>query len=345
LGQLKKLKEKILTKINPKQLKGVNLTPKMYFNMVEKYVEAINNGAVPTINTAWEHLVDTECRDALESAWTLYEEALKKFLFDPEVASEPKQMDDLYHILKNIRDKTLEKYNMLTASFERHPKVQEYKDKLKEYLDQREDKVFTKNEEMAAGSNEELIAALAQSMKDNLARNFYGEANIELFCNDFNEMANAFDVEASGVNKCRTLISFLGTFNRQALQSIGAAIKKNYDLQANKYAGADAKQRLLEEDLKAKINELQQSQRTYEDTLKRVNAEKDRFEQQNRVYQKQISEMNSADKDKAITDLRNKNVNLEKNVDENVKEKEKLQTEIEQLKVDMSKKKACCTIF
>jgi len=55
--------------------------------------------------------------------------------------------------------------------------------------------------------------------------------------------------------------------------------------------------------------------------------------------------MNSADKDKAITDLRNKNVNLEKNVDENVKEKEKLQTEIEQLKVDMSKKKACCTIF
>jgi len=40
-------------------------------------------------------------------------------------------MDDLYHIVKNIRDKTLEKYNLLTASFERHPSVLEYQDKLK----------------------------------------------------------------------------------------------------------------------------------------------------------------------------------------------------------------------
>jgi len=66
-------------------------------------------------------------------------------------------MDELYHILKNIRDKTLEKYNLLTASFDKHPAVAEYKDRLKEYLDTREESVFSKNEEMAMGNNEELI--------------------------------------------------------------------------------------------------------------------------------------------------------------------------------------------
>ena len=82
LAQLKKLKEKLLSKITPKQLKGVNLSPKMYFSAISKYIEAINNGAIPTISTAWEHMVDTECRDALEISVNLYEVALKQFFLN-----------------------------------------------------------------------------------------------------------------------------------------------------------------------------------------------------------------------------------------------------------------------
>ena len=100
LAQLKKLKEKILSKITPKQLKGVNLTPKMYFSAISKYVEAINNGAVPTISTAWEHMVDSECRDALEVSVNLYEVALKQFFLN--AVEDAKSMDEIYHILKVI---------------------------------------------------------------------------------------------------------------------------------------------------------------------------------------------------------------------------------------------------
>jgi len=134
--------------------------------MVEKYVEAINNGAVPAINSAWEHLVETECREAIEVCWNLHEEAIKKFLSEEDA----KGMDDLYHIVKNIRDKTLEKFNLLTASFDRHETVAEYKEKLKVHLDLREDAVFIRNEALALTQNEDLLNKLSKTIKDKLSK-------------------------------------------------------------------------------------------------------------------------------------------------------------------------------
>ena len=52
LDQLNFLREKILAKLTPKQLKGVNLNITMYIAMVEKYVDAINKGQVPNISSA-----------------------------------------------------------------------------------------------------------------------------------------------------------------------------------------------------------------------------------------------------------------------------------------------------
>jgi len=51
----------------------------------------------------------------------------------------------------------LEKYNKLTAFFEKSNKTNEYKSKLKEYLDNREHEVMEINEEMARATNEEIL--------------------------------------------------------------------------------------------------------------------------------------------------------------------------------------------
>jgi hypothetical protein len=343
LNQLKRLKEKILSKITPKQLKGVNLTPKMYFAMVEKYVEAINNGAVPTISTAWEHLVETECQTAFEAAWSLFEEALRKFLFDPEIANEAKAMEDLYHILKNIRDKTLEKYNMMTASFERHPKVQEYKEKLKEYLDQKEDQVFQKNEEMAQGHNEELISELAALMTENLSKGFYGEERIELYCNDFNEMATQFDLQARGVNKTRTLIAFLGQFNRKSLASVTAVLSKRIRQLEAQLSASGSKDSLLEQELKAKIAELQNAQKIYEESVQKLRSDKEKLNAT--IAQLEREKNQNKEFSSQVQELKIKNVTLEKKEEDNSKEKQKLEVEIKELNERINKKKSCCTIF
>ena len=78
----------------------------------------------------------------------------------------------------------------------------EYKEKLKEYLDKREETAIMINEEMAEGytyiqklfiylllndsNNQEILRQLSKNLKDNLAHGIYGDNNIDLYCEDFN---------------------------------------------------------------------------------------------------------------------------------------------------------------
>jgi len=52
MKQVNALREKILSKATPKQLKGVNLNMRMYIAMVTQYIDAINQGSVPNISSA-----------------------------------------------------------------------------------------------------------------------------------------------------------------------------------------------------------------------------------------------------------------------------------------------------
>ena len=90
-------------------------------------------------------MVENECREAYEQSVELYEIALKQFFFNEDRA---KSIDDLYNILKNIRDSTLEKYNKITAAIERNDVAQEYKNALKDYIDKKEAAAVQINEEI-----------------------------------------------------------------------------------------------------------------------------------------------------------------------------------------------------
>ena len=52
------LRDKIINHCRPKQLNGVNLTPLMFCNMLQNYLEAINSDSIPIIQNAWEFIVD-----------------------------------------------------------------------------------------------------------------------------------------------------------------------------------------------------------------------------------------------------------------------------------------------
>lgn len=55
------LRKKILNRIKPKQLNGKNLSGQMYCDLVRSYVAAINQGAVPAIESAWNYICRNEC--------------------------------------------------------------------------------------------------------------------------------------------------------------------------------------------------------------------------------------------------------------------------------------------
>jgi len=60
------LRRKILNRMRPKTHEGENLNGYMLVGLIHSYVEAINNGAIPNIENAWDFICENECRKASE---------------------------------------------------------------------------------------------------------------------------------------------------------------------------------------------------------------------------------------------------------------------------------------
>lgn len=55
---------------------GRTLNGEMFCTLVESYVEALNSGKVPEVNSAWTRVIGTQCNEAKEYAINLYDELL-----------------------------------------------------------------------------------------------------------------------------------------------------------------------------------------------------------------------------------------------------------------------------
>ena len=66
------LKAKVFDECPLKEMYGKALTGKVLAGLVESYVEAINKGAIPNINTAWEGVVEEERQRYFELAESEY---------------------------------------------------------------------------------------------------------------------------------------------------------------------------------------------------------------------------------------------------------------------------------
>jgi len=58
------LRRKVINRIKPKLMHGKKLNGEMLFNLVLSYVDSINKGAVPNIETAWSYICKNECLKA-----------------------------------------------------------------------------------------------------------------------------------------------------------------------------------------------------------------------------------------------------------------------------------------
>ncbi|OQS01069.1 guanylate-binding protein, partial [Thraustotheca clavata] len=62
--QLAKMKQSIFGNLQPKMLNNKPLNGSMFAGLLVAYVDAINNGSVPTISSAWDGVTATECKKA-----------------------------------------------------------------------------------------------------------------------------------------------------------------------------------------------------------------------------------------------------------------------------------------
>ena len=91
--QMLALRSRVLQGIKPKSMNGKNLSGEMLATLIENYVTAINKGAVPSIESAWNYICKNECGKALQDSQEIYERVLMtsislKFpLFEEELHS------------------------------------------------------------------------------------------------------------------------------------------------------------------------------------------------------------------------------------------------------------------
>ncbi|RID60494.1 hypothetical protein BRARA_F03646 [Brassica rapa] len=62
----------VFEKTRPKQLGGTVMTGPVLAAITQSYLDALNNGAVPTITSAWQNVEETECRRAYDSGIEAY---------------------------------------------------------------------------------------------------------------------------------------------------------------------------------------------------------------------------------------------------------------------------------
>jgi len=75
--QVISLRRKVINRIKPKTLNGRKLSGSMLATLANTYVKAINNGAIPNIESAWSYLCKSECRKAMDEATKLAKQVLE----------------------------------------------------------------------------------------------------------------------------------------------------------------------------------------------------------------------------------------------------------------------------
>jgi hypothetical protein len=95
------LRKKVLNRVKPKKINGKTLNGDMFWNLCKSYVDAINKGAIPSIESSWAYICKNECLKAMENSFDIYIQAMDDELkaggpfFDQE-------LKDIYNSCKKI---------------------------------------------------------------------------------------------------------------------------------------------------------------------------------------------------------------------------------------------------
>jgi hypothetical protein len=86
--QVEALRSLVLSTAKGKQISGNYLNGPSFVSLAMAYVDVMNNGAVPTIQSAWESVVAQNSRDALDQGLATFAKELKNGLPDERTVLE-----------------------------------------------------------------------------------------------------------------------------------------------------------------------------------------------------------------------------------------------------------------
>lgn len=102
--QVLQLRSKVMKRVRPKTiLNGQKVNGSMLAGLIASYVDAINKGAVPSIENAWSYISKSECQKAVEKS---LEHFVEEFMSSFEMSA-PVEEDDLIEMFKEAKASAL----------------------------------------------------------------------------------------------------------------------------------------------------------------------------------------------------------------------------------------------
>jgi hypothetical protein len=78
--QVMNFRKRVINKMKPKSINNKRLSGEMYVSLLGNYVTAINEGAVPNIENAWNYMCKEQCHKISAEAYDMFEARFKEAL-------------------------------------------------------------------------------------------------------------------------------------------------------------------------------------------------------------------------------------------------------------------------
>ena len=98
--QVHTLRRKVLNRVKPKSINGKPLNGTMFWNLCESYVQAINSGAIPSIENSWSYICKNECLKALDEAYNFFCQELENEMANEQQPLYDEELKDKYGFAK-----------------------------------------------------------------------------------------------------------------------------------------------------------------------------------------------------------------------------------------------------
>jgi hypothetical protein len=109
--QVMSLRRKVINRIKPKTMNGKKLNGEMLYNLAHSYVEAINKGAVPSIESSWSYICKNQCQKAVEESFEIFERLFNENF----MKNAPMYDDELNQLFKEAKRETMVSFDKVAV--------------------------------------------------------------------------------------------------------------------------------------------------------------------------------------------------------------------------------------
>ncbi|KAI3989362.1 hypothetical protein MKX01_026945 [Papaver californicum] len=213
ISGLESLTNFIFERTRPKQIGSATMTGPILAGMTQSFLQALNNGAVPTIASSWQSVEEVECRRAYDSAAEVYMSSFDR--------SKPAEEVSLGEAHEEAVQKSLVSFNASAMGF--GLTRQKYENLLRTFFR----KAYEDHRRNAFLEADLRCSSLLQGMEKRLRAACHdSDVNIDHVVKVLDGMLSEYEMSAHGPGKWQKLATFL----QQSLEGlITDLVKKQLD--------------------------------------------------------------------------------------------------------------------